>query len=237
MPAISTLALDVVAKDLRLTLPYPLAVRSRGATAAERAANRESAVDELNDADLLDHTGATGPQLERWVRTLAHPDVSIDSAYLPELDAEPVRAVVALSGRSAVLAVQRDEDTVRLRSVSKDQLVGAVVQLLPEHRRGSETSISMPAGGPGHTEDRQALARLTAMPRKRGGQLAANGAGLRGRRRSPVLTWFDNDAGRYFAHQRDGWLTIAPADPATLLKRLQEMVFEVTADNRNHLRT
>lgn len=111
------------------------------------------------------------------------------------------------------------------------------VELLPERRRGSEASVSLPDGRPAHTEDRQALARLTAMPRRRGGQLAANVGGLRGRRRSPVLTWFDTDAGRCFAQRRDGWLTIAPADPATLRKRLEEMLFEVTADNRNHPRT
>jgi hypothetical protein len=237
MPAISTLALDVVAKDLGLTVPYPLAVRSRGATAADRAVNRERATEELNEAELLDHTGRPGPQLERWLRTLARPDVSIDSAYLPELGAEPVRAVAALAGRSAVLATQRDEDSVRLRPVSRDQLVSVIVELLPERRRGSEISISIPDGRQAHTEDRQALARLTAMPRRRGGQLAANGGGLRGRRRSPLLTWFDTDAGRYFAQHLDAWLTIAPADPATLRKRLQEMVFQVTAENRNHLRT
>ena len=237
MPAISTLALDVVAKDLALTLPYPLSVPSRGATAADRAADRERATGELHEAELLDHSGRPGPQLERWLRTLTRPDVSIDSAYLPELDAQPVRAVAALAGRSAVLATQRDEDTVRLRSVPKDQLVPAIVELLPERRRGSEASVSIPDGRPAHTEDRQALARLTALPRRRGGQLAANVGGLRGRRRSPVLTWFDNDTGRYFAQHRDAWLTIAPAEPATLRKRLEEMLCEVTADNRNHPRT
>lgn len=60
---------------------------------------------------------------------------------------------------------------------------------------------------------------------------------LRGRRRSPVLSWFDNDAGRYFAQQgraRDGrpWVTVAPADAAALRERIAEMVTSVTMEGR-----
>lgn len=83
-------------------------------------------------------------------------------------------------------------------------------------------------------ETRQALARLTGLPSKRGGQIAVNSRSeLGGRRRSAVLAWFDNDSGRYLGQgrpARDGreWTTVAPADAATLRKRISEMMADVT---------
>ena len=52
---------------------------------------------------------------------------------------------LAAAGRgSAVLAVQRP-DGLRLRPIPRDGLVSAIVGMLPPARRGTETSISMPA--------------------------------------------------------------------------------------------
>ncbi|HEV2779990.1 MAG TPA: ESX secretion-associated protein EspG, partial [Actinophytocola sp.] len=84
-------------------------------------------------------------------------------------------------------------------------------------------------------ETRKAYAKLTAMPNQRGGQIAANSrTDMRGRRRSAVLSWFDNESGRYLgqlATARDGrdWATVAPADAATLRARVSEMMATVTA--------
>jgi EspG family len=230
---LSTDALVVVTDDLGIDLPYPLEAGRHAKTAAERADLRHAVEDELVEHDLLDNTGQVDPSLDRWLRVLARPELSIDSAFLPELGATPVRAVVARAGRTAVLATQRDDHRVRLRSVTPDRLTDVVVDLLPAGRRGTETSFSLPVDEVGHAEDRQALARLTASPRERGGQLAANGfSQLTGRRRSSVLSWFDNGSGRYFAQHRDGrdgrrWVTIAPADGASLKSRVGEMVASV----------
>lgn len=90
-------------------------------------------------------------------------------------------------------------------------------------------------GGQTLAGDRQTLARLTASPRERGGQIAANSfSGLGRRRRSPVLSWFDNGTGRYFAQRAtagDGgrWVTVAPADAATLRAKVGEMVCHITS--------
>jgi hypothetical protein len=48
-----------------------------------------------------------------------------------------------------------------------------------------------------------------------------------------VLAWFDNAGGRYLGQVKvatDGreWTTIAPADAATLRKRISEMMATVT---------
>ncbi|MEU3272742.1 ESX secretion-associated protein EspG [Saccharomonospora sp. NPDC006951] len=85
-------------------------------------------------------------------------------------------------------------------------------------------------GKAGADEDRKALARLHAQPRLRGGQLGANARGRSGGRvRMPVLSWFDTETGRYFTQATQGgdgrdWITIAPADAATLRHRLSEML-------------
>lgn len=239
MPTISTRALGLVATDLGLDLPYPLEAPHPGATAAARAALRQEVEEELRDRDLLAHRGQVAAKLERWLRMLARPEVSVDSAFLPALGTAPVRAVVARSGRSAVLAAQPDDEAVRLRPVPLDQLGAVIVDLLPPASRGTEGSISVPVtneeGSRTIAEDRQVLARMAASPRERGGQLAANSfSDLRGRRRSAVLSWFDNDTGRYFAQQgqaRDGcqWVTIVPADAAALRHRVGEMVATVTS--------
>lgn len=237
MPAISTNALSLVVADLGIALPYPLEARPRGATSAERAELRRQAGAELRDAELLDRTGHLAPRVEGWLRLLARPELSVDSAFLPALGVPPVRAVVARSGRSAVLASQHDGTAVRLRPVCADRLEAVIVEMLPAAGRGTETSLSLPAGelGGAHSQDRQALARLSAAPRDRGGQIAANSVSdVRGRRRSPVLSWFDSGGGRYFAQERgarDGrrWVTIAPADSPTLRNRIGELVREVTS--------
>lgn len=236
-------------------LPYPLELRSHGTTVDERAALRHRVQGELRSAGLLDGSGRLEPHIEDWLGVLANPTLTIDSVFLPELDAEPVSALAAMNGGTAVLATQTGAG-LRLRQIHTSGLASAIVELLPAARRGTEPSITMPAeqfttarvaagvgaGSAGErssaTETRLALARLTGMPNHRGGQLAANSRSqMRGRRRSRVLAWFDNDSGRYLSQARAGsdgreWVTVAPADAATLRQRLSEMVAEVTDDRR-----
>lgn len=222
--------------------PYPLEVQSHGVTMDSRALLRNRVREDLVAGQLLDHRGRLEPQLEEWLLALANADLSIDSVFLPEQGAEPVLALAATGRGSAVLAVQQ-KDGLRLRSIPKDGLVSTIVGLLPAARRGTEPSISLPAnelaavggrGGGGErasdAETRKALAKLTAMPNQRGGQIAVNSRNeMRGRRRSPVLSWFDNPSGRYLTQSRSDWVTIAPADAAALRHRIGEMVSLVTA--------
>lgn len=222
--------------------PYPLEIHSHGATHDERAALRRRVREDLVAGGLLDPAGRLDPELDGWLGTLAQPDVSIDAVFLPDLDVPPVLALAASGRAGAVLAVQRP-DGLALRPIPRDGLVSAVVGLLPAARRGSEQSISVPAGElaavpagaerASGQEDRAALATLTAMPNLRGGQIGVNSrSDMRGRRRSPVLAWFDNESGRYLSQTRDGWVTIAPADAAALRRRIGELLTEVTSDRR-----
>lgn len=240
---LSPIALDFLWEALNAgESPYPLEVQSHGATVDSRRMLRRQVRENLVANQLLDPAGRLDPQLEDWLLAIANADLSVDSVFLPERDAPPVLALAATGRGSAVLAVQR-RDGLRLTPIPKDGLVSAIVGMLPQARRGAETSISLPAaelasvGGRGDAggrtsdvETRKAYARLTAMPNLRGGQIAVNSRSeMRGRRRSPVLSWFDNDSGRYLTQSRTDWVTIAPADAATLRHRIGEMVTTVTA--------
>lgn len=122
-------------------------------------------------------------------------------------------------------------------TVPLEQLLsGSGVDFL-QRRAASHESQDRAPGGDGHGDgrasadaDRKALARLHAQARLRGGQVGANARSRVGvRSRSSVLSWFDTETGRYFTQAsrgRDGsdWITIAPADAATLRHRLSEML-------------
>ena len=238
---ISPIALDFLWEALDAgEPPYPLEIHSHGATMDSRRMLRQRVREDLVANQLLDPSGRLEPQLEDWLLALANADLSVDSVFLPEAGAEPVLALAASGRGSAVLAVQQHTG-LRLTPIPKDGLVSTIVGMLPPARRGAETSISLPAnelaavGARGverasDLETRKALAKLTALPNRRGGQIAVNSrTEMRGRRRSTVLSWFDNETGRYLTQSRNDWVTIAPADAATLRHRIGEMVREVTS--------
>jgi hypothetical protein len=83
--------------------------------------------------------------------------------------------------------------------------------------------------------DRQVLKALSEQPKLRAGQLAVNTRNpMGGRKRSPVVSWFDTETGRYLTYTKKGqdgtdWVTIAPADAATLRHHLGELLTKVTS--------
>jgi hypothetical protein len=145
----------------------------------------------------------------------------------------------------------QDACGLHLQPITTDGLASAIISLLPPGARGTEKSVTVPLEqllsstgvdflqrrGPGDADrrassdnDRKTLARLHAQLRLRGGQIGTNARNrMGGRSRSPVLSWFDTETGRYFTqatrgHDGRDWITIAPADPATLRRRLGEML-------------
>lgn len=226
-------------------LPYPLRIRSHGATVDERAMLRRRTLEGLTARGLADGRGRPEPHIEDYFGVLAQPELSLDAIQLIALDAEPLLSVAGVRGGLGLLAVQ-DTRGLHLQPCPADGLASAIVSLLPGGPRGTEKSITVPreqlTGGDFHQrrgngderasadEDRRALARLMAQPRLRGGQIGANArTRMGGRTRTPVLGWFDTETGRYLTQAtpgRDGrdWITIAPADAATLRHRLGEML-------------
>ncbi|GAA5164779.1 ESX secretion-associated protein EspG [Amycolatopsis dongchuanensis] len=244
-------------------LPYPLRVRSHGATLDERSALRRRADNELRARGLRDHFGRLEPHVEDWFAVLARPTLSVDALHIPDYQQPPVGVLAASDGTTGVIAIQTS-DGIWIRPTFAEGLASAVVDLLPAGKRGTEASITLPVeealrippnrvpvtpdGEPEPTrarrrtslseqvaDPRESYARLAGQPRLRGGQLAANSfSELAGRRRSPVLAWFDTASGRYLSLSRPGgdgreWITVAPADAKTLRSRLSEMVASVTS--------
>ncbi|WP_019813768.1 ESX secretion-associated protein EspG [Saccharomonospora saliphila] len=231
-------------------LPYPLRARSHGWTLEERAALRRDVLDDLRRRGLADDGGRPAPHVEDAFGVLAGAELSLDSVQISAPDAQPRLAVAAALHGHGVLAVQ-EHGILHLEQAPADGLPGAIVGQLPGAPRGSEKSITVPLeqllSGPGADfmqrrpggldgstaradDDRKALARLHAQSRERGGQLGANARGRAGAKgRSPVLSWFDTETGRYLTQASRGadgrdWIIIAPADAPTLRHRLAEML-------------
>jgi ESX secretion-associated protein EspG len=241
---LSPMALDFLWESLGVgELPYPLDVRSHGHTVDERTALRNQVWGELRARDLLDRNGRVEPHLEDWLTLLARADRSIDSVFQVESGTPARLALAVADDRVGLLATQTD-DGLRLRAIDPDALASSVVELLPPAKRGTEQSVTLPRedlaeldkGRPaGRTEtDRQVLRRLSDQPKLRAGQLAVNARRrMGGRSRSPVLSWFDAESGRYLTYAKRGsdgheWVTIAPADAATLRHRLGELLGSLT---------
>lgn len=230
-------------------LPYPLEIRSHGETTAERGHLRRQTLTELARRGVTDDRGRPEPHVENYFEVLVASELSLDSVHLPAPNARPLLAVAAALGGQGVLAVQ-DERGTHLHPTPADGLASAIVSLLPAAPRGAEKSITVPleqlltgtgadflqrrvpdtSGRISADEDRKALARLQAQQRLRGGQIGANArGGVGGKVRTPVLSWFDTESGRYFTqatrgHDGRDWITVAPADAASLRHRLNEML-------------
>lgn len=235
-------------------VPYPLKRHSHGATMNERSELRRQTLAQLGERGVLDRHGKVEPVLAGYFEVLAQAEVSVDSVHLDEPEGKAVLAVVGSLGGRGLLAVQ-DQRGLWLKQVPNDALASTIVSLLPPGERGRERSITMPVeqlmagagadflqrngqsedGAGSGDDDRKVLARLHAEERLRGGQIGANVLTEVGSRsRSPVLSWFDTASGRYLTKASTGsdgreWITIAPADTATMRQRVAEMIAGVQA--------
>src|SRR5262245_21164087 len=143
---IRPIELDFLCEALHIgELPYPLEIQSHGATTDERAVLRRQVHEDLRQRGLLDRFGRLEPHIEEWLGVLAQPAQSIDSVFLPELDAAPVRALAATGRGATVLAVQHPDGSLELRQLDRTRLISAVVEMLPPAPRGTELSITLPA--------------------------------------------------------------------------------------------
>jgi hypothetical protein len=220
-------ALDFVWESLAAgEPPYPLDIKSHGTTMDERRALRHRVWEDLRTRHMLDVDGRLSPDIEDWLTLLAHGTQSIDAVF------EGTAALAVGNGTRALLATQ-NTDGLTLRPIDPSSLASSVVALLPPHPRGREHSITIPVAemrSPRSPMDREVMKSLADQPKLRAGQLAANARNqLGGRSRAPVLSWFDTSDGRYLTYSskgRDGtdWMTIAPADAATLRHRLTELL-------------
>jgi hypothetical protein len=236
---LTPVALDFVWESLEVgELPYPLTAKSHGETVDQRSLLRHRTFEELRTQHLVDQRGRPSPQIEEWLTLLARGSHSVDAVF------EGTSALSAGDGHRGLLATQTAEG-LTLTRIDPGAVVSSVVALLPPCGRGSEKSITIPAGdltamakgrqAGGTPVDRQVLKALSDQPKLRAGQLAVNTRTALGtRKRSPVVSWFDTPSGRYLTYTRKGhdgtdWVTIAPADPATLRHHLTEQLTKLTS--------
>ncbi|MBB2934127.1 hypothetical protein FHX82_001147 [Amycolatopsis bartoniae] len=235
---LSHLELDLLWEDLGLgPLPYPLDVRSHGRTQDERDDLGAQVFESLRAAGLHDGQEADAA-LEDLLVLMSRPVLSLDALVLGGI---PLRVLAAARGRRAVLAVL-DREELALRPIAASSLAGVVADVLGDVPPGPGSEVRLPkeafvealtaynssghnafewrlsqAGVSGRAS--RALWTIAASPIVGSGQLAANGPGGR----SPVLTWFDTEAGRYAITTQPGtgpWVTVTPADQRWLVTRL-----------------
>lgn len=224
--------------------PYPLRVRSHGVTVAERAELRERTRTELAVRGILDHRGRIEPKIEGLLLLLTRAALSVDSVWLPELGAAPVRVLAGTLGAGGACVIQR-ADEVRLAGASRNLLAPRIVELLPEAPRGTEPSVTVPLADVAElstpddeelvmstsdsAEPAHVLRHLARQPRLRGGQIGGNARDRTGtRRRGHVLSWFDTETGRYLSYLTSAptgdWITVTPANSATLIQAIDDLL-------------
>jgi hypothetical protein len=140
----SPLAFDFLWESAQVgELPYPLVVRSHGATEDERVSLRHRADVELKARGIREPRGRLAPPIEDALHLLAFAPLTIDALHIPQFEAPTVGVLAAADDTKGVLAIQ-DADGIWLRDVPPDALVSAVVGVLPAGPRGSEASVTLP---------------------------------------------------------------------------------------------
>lgn len=236
---LTPVALDFLWESLDAgELPYPLAAKSHGETMDQRSMLRHRVFEDLRTQQLMDPHGRLSPEMEDWLTLLARGTHTVDAVF------EDKTALSAGDGHRALLATQT-ADGLHLQKIDPSSVVSSIVALLPPCPRGTEKSITIPSAEltamaqgrhAGRTAtDRQVLKALSDQPKLRVGQLAVNSRNpMGGRKRSPVVSWFDTESGRYLTYTKQGqdgtdWVTIAPADAATLRHHLGELLTKVSS--------
>jgi hypothetical protein len=240
---------DILCGDLGLgQVPYPLQVPSVGRTMSERDRIRQDVHRALARRDL-----ATGDRVDEGLvdvlTLLLEHDVSIDSVGYA---GRPLRALAVTDHDMGVIAWMEDE-RIKLAEIRPTALVASLVALLPPGEPGTSKAMAVQASAlaaaieydgdddddpfAGDDDERTALTRAgvsaedagnlldLARNRRAGGQF---GVSVRGRRITPLITWFDTHEGRYLMVTDDSWLSFAPTDNERIERRLADVLAGAT---------
>jgi hypothetical protein len=162
----SPLAFDFLWESAQMgELPYPLIVRSHGATEDERVSLRHRVDVELKARGIRDPRGRLAPPIEDALHLLAFAPVTIDALHIPQFEAPTVGVLAAADDTQGILAIQ-DADGIWLRDVPPDGLVSAVVGVLPTGPRGTEASVTLPLDDAVRTPPIRVPVSLPADPRE-----------------------------------------------------------------------
>ncbi|MEO6088587.1 MAG: ESX secretion-associated protein EspG, partial [Umezawaea sp.] len=135
---------DLLCTYAEVEPPFPLEVPSSGTTLLERSVVFQAAQQTLQARGLAGEGGPVG-LAEEFVRLLRDRSGALDVVVVDEKST--TRAVALVDGRTALLAVQRsdeEDEVVRLRSLSIDRAVDALVRLIPDVEQAGSSPISVP---------------------------------------------------------------------------------------------
>ncbi|MER7080444.1 EspG family protein [Saccharopolyspora kobensis] len=130
--------------------PFPIAVRSHGATLEERAVLRQRALPEMQAAGLLAGTGLA-PRFGQVLAQLAKPGLWIEGLWLPdETTDSPVRLMSVAAEDGALLLVQDSGESasyggdLRISVHPRTSLVAAALQGMPPAPPGKRPRLAVP---------------------------------------------------------------------------------------------
>jgi hypothetical protein len=184
--------------------------------------------------------------LDLLLTIVARHDYAVD---LQLVTTEPLQVLAAARGQEGVLAVLSGTELV-LEPLTGTGVLNAVAALIGECPPGPGAPVSMPRATYAEAMDGfarsgysgfetalavggitgravRAVSTMVESRRIGAGQVAASGPGGR----SPVVNWFDTEAGRYVVTvQQDDEerVTIEPGDQQRLLDRVDALLDEVT---------
>jgi hypothetical protein len=227
--------------------PYPLEVPSHGATMPERDELGADVFEGLQQAGLADGEDID-PAVEDLLNLLDCPTRSVDALVFGD---KARQVLTASKGDSGVLAVLDDAELL-LEPVRATELVGGVMSVIGDLPAGPGEPVRLPREALSAAMDAYAhngydtfertlsgagvtgrsirpLATLVESVRTGAGQVATNGpAG-----RSPILSWYDTQAGRYAVTVEDvgqeRLATLSPADGTWMLRRITAMLTQVSS--------
>jgi hypothetical protein len=135
---------DLLCTYAEVEPPFPLEIPSSGTTELERSVVFQAAQQTLQARGLAGEGGPVG-LAEEFVRLLRDRCGAVDIVVVD--GKSTVRAVAMVDGANALLAVQRtdeEDEVVRLRSLSLDRAVDALIRLIPDVEQAGSSPISVP---------------------------------------------------------------------------------------------
>ncbi|GAA0510046.1 ESX secretion-associated protein EspG [Saccharopolyspora subtropica] len=200
--------------------PFPIAVRSHGATLEERAVLRQRALPEMRAAGLL-ADGGLAPRFAHVLGQIAKPGLWVEGVWMPDDTTDsPARLLSVATDEGAVLCVQEPGESeqfggdLRISVHHRTSVAAAAVQGMPSAPPGRRPRLAVPVadlaprdntdesfedvdmmqsvGTRRTTPAAQALRAITEEQHYRDGQFTANLRDRIGRtHRSQVFRWFD----------------------------------------------
>jgi hypothetical protein len=235
--------------------PLELNVPAQGATLTEASRLTTAAASALRTRDLLIGE-EPAPRVAGLLNAVAHPVVQVDLRWARGLSVPELRGLVALRGKTGVLALW-DGESVTLRGVKQAVFAEELVSVLGESPPGAGRSVTTPAevvlkasqnsagaaerfqrkliAGGVSRDDARAWRTVVEARRLRAGQIGASGFDQWGKStRAPwVIHVLDTDQGRYATYERRGYRTMVGANTNWLATVIRELYTDALGEKRN----